>query len=302
ANGVCLSWGKMVEVRGVAGEWCEGGGVEGKTGESGVKGMARKPVRSATVQVFKRGGTTKVIDKKEKELWVELKRLYEPDSRDPLWALQRYMHDPLVWRLYDTCGVHHVSTERGHEIFMLVEKDYSLTKGLTTLMLVADALAEYKANKSSRNGDDSHDSGSGRRTERATRGCTYSDFLKCQPLNFKVKNVGHDDAYGMPWKILMKMMTAKYYLRSEIKKLEIKIWNLKVKGTDVVSYTQRFQELPLMCRRMFLEESDVVEKYVGGLFGMIQGSVMASKPKIMQDAIEFANELMDQKIRTFAKR
>ncbi|GKG63171.1 hypothetical protein Tco_0638818, partial [Tanacetum coccineum] len=28
---------------------------------------------------------------------------------------------------------------------------------------VADALAEYKANKSSRNGDDSHDSGSGGR-------------------------------------------------------------------------------------------------------------------------------------------
>nr|GEV01301.1 hypothetical protein [Tanacetum cinerariifolium] len=33
--------------------------------------------------------TTEVIDEKAKELWVELKRLYEPDSRDPLWALQR---------------------------------------------------------------------------------------------------------------------------------------------------------------------------------------------------------------------
>nr|GEV16216.1 putative zinc finger, CCHC-type [Tanacetum cinerariifolium] len=32
--------------------------------------------------------TTEVIDEKVKELWVELKRLYEPDSRDPLWALQ----------------------------------------------------------------------------------------------------------------------------------------------------------------------------------------------------------------------
>nr|GEZ10807.1 hypothetical protein [Tanacetum cinerariifolium] len=42
--------------------------------------------------------TTEVIDEKEKELWVELKSLYEPNSRDPLWALQRYMHDPLeIW-------------------------------------------------------------------------------------------------------------------------------------------------------------------------------------------------------------
>nr|GEX94258.1 hypothetical protein [Tanacetum cinerariifolium] len=31
--------------------------------------------------------TTEVTDEKEKELWVELKRLYEPDSRDLLWAL-----------------------------------------------------------------------------------------------------------------------------------------------------------------------------------------------------------------------
>ncbi|GJY62220.1 ribonuclease H-like domain-containing protein [Tanacetum coccineum] len=79
--------------------------------------------------------TADPIEDKEKELWVELKRLYEQDPRDQLWALQRYMYDPLEWRLYDTCGVHHVSTGRGHEIFMLVEKDNPLTKGLTTLLL-----------------------------------------------------------------------------------------------------------------------------------------------------------------------
>ncbi|GJX27806.1 reverse transcriptase domain-containing protein, partial [Tanacetum coccineum] len=56
---------------------------------------------------------------------------------------------------------------------------------------------------------------------------------------------------------------------SEIKKLEIEIWNMKVKGRDVVSYTQRFQELALRCGRMFPEESDQVEKYVGGLPDMI---------------------------------
>ncbi|GJW59853.1 hypothetical protein Tco_0289696 [Tanacetum coccineum] len=51
---------------------------------------------------------------------------------------------------------------------------------------VADALAEIKANRTSRNGDDSHDSGTrSRRIERAARECTYSDFLKCQSLNFK---------------------------------------------------------------------------------------------------------------------
>ncbi|GJV70908.1 hypothetical protein Tco_1490903 [Tanacetum coccineum] len=50
---------------------------------------------------------------------------------------------------------------------------------------VVDALAKIEANKTSRNGNDNHDSGtSSRRTERASHECTYSDFLKCQPLNF----------------------------------------------------------------------------------------------------------------------
>ncbi|GKE01611.1 hypothetical protein Tco_1389594 [Tanacetum coccineum] len=80
------------------------------------------------------------------------------------------------------------------------------------------------------------------------------------------------------------------------------MWNLKVKGTDVVGYNQRFQELALMCDTMFPEESDKIEKYVGGLPDMIHGIVMASKPKTMQDAIEFATELMDKKISTLAKR
>ncbi|GJT35240.1 hypothetical protein Tco_0925659 [Tanacetum coccineum] len=92
--------------------------------------------------VKKRFSTTEPTDDKEKELWVELKRLFKPDNDDILWKLQRYMHDPLVWRLYDTCGVHHVSLVRGHDIFMLVEKEYPLTRGTLRLMMVARLLVE----------------------------------------------------------------------------------------------------------------------------------------------------------------
>ncbi|GJV40186.1 hypothetical protein Tco_1418626 [Tanacetum coccineum] len=50
---------------------------------------------------------------------------------------------------------------------------------------VADALAARDADRS-RNGDDNHNSGTGsKRTERTARECTYTDFLKCQPMNFK---------------------------------------------------------------------------------------------------------------------
>ncbi|GJS36253.1 hypothetical protein Tco_0534635 [Tanacetum coccineum] len=69
----------------------------------------------------------------------------------------------------------------------------------------------------------------------------------------------------------------------------------------LVTYSQRFKTA-LMWRSMFPEEIDQSEKYVGGLPDTIHGSVMATKPKTMQDAIEFATELMDKKINTWAER
>nr|GFA17354.1 hypothetical protein [Tanacetum cinerariifolium] len=72
---------------------------------------------------------------KEMELWVELKRLYEPDDEDQLWThTQNLMHAPVEWKLYDTCGIHHV-TAKDKEIFMLVEKDNPLRKGLAIGMI-----------------------------------------------------------------------------------------------------------------------------------------------------------------------
>ncbi|GJZ16191.1 putative reverse transcriptase domain-containing protein [Tanacetum coccineum] len=134
---------------------------------------------------------------------------------------------------------------------------------------------------------------------------THSMVLKRNALtwwNSHVKTTTPEAAHAMPWRTPKKMMTDKYCPRGKIKKLEFQMWNLKVKGNDVVTYSQHFQELALMCDRMFPEESDKVEKYIGGLLDMIYGSVMETKLKTMQDAIEFATELMDKKISTFAER
>nr|GEZ25324.1 putative reverse transcriptase domain-containing protein [Tanacetum cinerariifolium] len=100
---------------------------------------------------------------------------------------------------------------------------------------------------------------------------------------------------------LKRMITDKYCLRGEIQKLEYEYLNLKVKDLDLLNYNQRFQELALMCDRMFPEESAKVERYIGGLPDMIHGSVKASKPQTMQEAIEFATEMMDKKMLTHAE-
>ncbi|GKD48412.1 reverse transcriptase domain-containing protein, partial [Tanacetum coccineum] len=120
--------------------------------------------------------------------------------------------------------------------------------------------------------------------------------------NSRIKTVTQDVAYAMDWETLKKMMIVKYCPKGEIKKLEIELWNLKVKGTDVASYTLRFQKLALMCGRMFPEESDEVERYVGGLPDMIRGNVMSYQPKTMEKAIKFANDQMDKKVLTISER
>ncbi|GJY95941.1 putative reverse transcriptase domain-containing protein, partial [Tanacetum coccineum] len=120
--------------------------------------------------------------------------------------------------------------------------------------------------------------------------------------NSHARTVTNEVAYAMTWSDLKKKMTTKYCPRNEIKKIEAELWNLKVQGTDVVAYNQRFQELALLSDRMFPEETDKIERYVGGMPDLIYSSVVASKPKTMQEAIEMATELMDRRINTLAER
>ncbi|GJU75055.1 putative reverse transcriptase domain-containing protein [Tanacetum coccineum] len=227
----------------------------------------------------------------------------------------------------------------------------SVTSAQLQAMIDEGVTAVLAARATTRNGDDSHTSGTGvRRNERAVRECTYQDFMKCQPLFFRgtegvvdltqwfermetvfrisnctvenqvkfatctlmgtaltwwnshARTVTNEVAYAMTWSDLKKKMTTKYCPRNEIKKIEAEMWNLKVQGTDVVAYNQRFQELALLCDRMFPEETDKIERYVGGMPDLIYSSVVASKPKTMQEAIEMATELMDRRINTLAER
>nr|GEZ18910.1 putative reverse transcriptase domain-containing protein [Tanacetum cinerariifolium] len=70
---------------------------------------------------------------------------------------------------------------------------------------------------------------------------------------------------------------------------------------DLTGYTRRFQELVLLCTRMVPNEEDKVERFVGGLPDNIQGNVIAAEPTKLQDAIRIANNLMDQKMKGYAK-
>ncbi|GKE21007.1 reverse transcriptase domain-containing protein, partial [Tanacetum coccineum] len=154
------------------------------------------------------------------------------------------------------------------------------------------------------------------------RECTYQDFMKCQPLNFKgtervvglirwfekmetnshKRTIGTDAAFFMSWIELMKLMAEVYCPRTKIQKMESELYNLTVKNNDLAVYTQRFQELTMMCTKMVPEEEDRVEKFIGGLPNNIQGNVIVAEPTRLQDAVRIANNLMDQKLKGYAMK
>ncbi|GJY98652.1 putative reverse transcriptase domain-containing protein [Tanacetum coccineum] len=115
--------------------------------------------------------------------------------------------------------------------------------------------------QNSTNRDASHSSHvDDRRNVQTARPCYYVDFMKCQPLNSKELKACcfawgsrsdirpfRTEAYAkLSWEDSRRKITDKYCLLGEIHKLEIELWNLKVKGNDVPTYTERFQELTLI--------------------------------------------------------
>ncbi|GJX16028.1 putative reverse transcriptase domain-containing protein [Tanacetum coccineum] len=67
-------------------------------------------------------------------------------------------------------------------------------------------------------------------------------------------------------------------------------------------WSEMEMELVLLCTRMVPSEEDKVERFVGGLPNNIQGNMIAAEPTQLQDAIRTANNLMDQKLKEYARR
>ncbi|GJT96441.1 putative reverse transcriptase domain-containing protein [Tanacetum coccineum] len=101
--------------------------------------------------------------------------------------------------------------------------------------------------------------------------CTLQDSALTW-WNSHKRTIGVEATYAMNWVELMKLMTEVYCPRNEIQKMETELWNLTVKGNGLTAYTQRFQELILLCTRMVPDEEDRVERFIRGLPDNIQGN------------------------------
>ncbi|GJT62863.1 putative reverse transcriptase domain-containing protein [Tanacetum coccineum] len=141
------------------------------------------------------------------------------------------------------------------------------------------AMIDQALLRNSTNGDGSHSShGDNRRNVQTARPCFYADFMKCQPLNFK----GTEGVVGAAltwWNGQMRTLGPEAYAMTWEVKLEIELWNLKVKGNDVPAYTERFQELTLICTKFVANETEKVDKYISGLPDNIYGTSNLPDPR-----------------------
>nr|GEU45568.1 hypothetical protein [Tanacetum cinerariifolium] len=115
--------------------------------------------------------------------------------------------------------------------------------------------------------------------------CTYKEFRAVMQGNFRdrvkfdsstlldgaltwwnvyVCFVTLEATHTIPWNDFKAMFIHKYCPRNEVKQMERELWNLKVKGDDLTSYNQCFQELILLCLDMVPTTDQILEQYIEG--------------------------------------
>ncbi|GKD58727.1 reverse transcriptase domain-containing protein, partial [Tanacetum coccineum] len=112
--------------------------------------------------------------------------------------------------------------------------------------------------------------------------------------NGRIASMGIDVVNGTPWTEVRKWMTEEFCPRSVLQRMEQELYNLKLKGTDIDGYTNRFHELAMLCPRMVEPEQVKVDQYICGLSKNICGYVTSSKPVGIDEAIRMAYQLMGQ--------
>nr|GEU44605.1 hypothetical protein [Tanacetum cinerariifolium] len=84
-------------------------------------------------KIIRLGGSTASY-----QFFVDMLKHFDREDLNQLWALVKetlnIRQAAIEWRLYDSCGVYHILS-RDQEIFMLVEREHPLRKGLAIVMI-----------------------------------------------------------------------------------------------------------------------------------------------------------------------
>nr|GEX03916.1 hypothetical protein [Tanacetum cinerariifolium] len=154
--------------------------------------------------------------------------------------------------------------------------------------LIDDAIAQDRATR----GSTASAGGSGGNNTKQggappVRECTYSSFIKCNPTTFK----GVEGAVELcHW----FEKTKSVFSISECAK--------RNKDSNIATYTQRSNELVLLCLEAVPSKKKKVEAYIRGLPEIIKGEMTSTRHVVLNEAVGMAHTLMEQKFVAKAER
>nr|GEU53448.1 hypothetical protein [Tanacetum cinerariifolium] len=149
--------------------------------------------------------------------------------------------------------------------------------------------------------------------------CSFTGFMKCDPTQFygtegivglvcwfeNMENtfeISCEVANERPWTEVKQMMTDEFCPTEEVQRLEDELRHLKLRDMNIAAYTERFNELALLCPDAIPNEKKKVELYIKGLHEIIKGETNLSRPATLDEAVHMAHALMKQKIQAKNER
>ncbi|GJY07301.1 reverse transcriptase domain-containing protein [Tanacetum coccineum] len=213
-----------------------------------------------------------------------------------------------------------ISHIESHHALCLVLYNMTITRSGITPKAIEELNGSDGDNGNGENGNGKNENPNenNRDARPVARQCTYQDFMKCQPLNFKgIKGVVGLIRWFEKMETLFNISNfpEKYqvkYVTYTLLNSALTWWNshkrtIGAEAAFAMSWRElmklmakRFQELTMMFTKMVLEEEDWVEKFIGGLPDNIHENIIPAEPRRLQVVVRIANNLMDQKLKGYA--
>ncbi|KAJ9544966.1 hypothetical protein OSB04_024673 [Centaurea solstitialis] len=109
--------------------------------------------------------------------------------------------------------------------------------------------------------------------------------------NTQVQTRGREATGQISWEDFKTMLKEEFCPRSEIQKLEVELWHHEMIGSDISTYTT-------LVPHLVTPEQNRVDRYVWGLSPVIRGNVTAADPNTLQEAVNLANQLTSNVVRS----
>nr|GEW46522.1 putative reverse transcriptase domain-containing protein [Tanacetum cinerariifolium] len=120
--------------------------------------------------------------------------------------------------------------------------------------------------------------------------------------NSQVATLGREVPNARSWAEVKQMMTDEFCPTEEVQRLEDELRHLKLRDMNIAAYTERFNDLALLCPDAVPNEKKKVELYIKGLPEIIKGETTSSTPVTLNEAVRMAHALMEQKIQSKNER